>query len=637
MCLDRPKHKRGCLSQAVRIKGGRWYRLFLQVRSPAGDDARLTVVVEPFDAAGPKPQRIGRWTIQPTNEWGWWDGHFELAKQDLGIRVSVLTDSAGGPIWLAQVRLIHIEYEEISGHWLANPPLPFAYPPPRLCQRLAIASDDRQRGERLLGLLAKRWPSAELHRVALNDPGSSCDALLLDVNRPEAMRLGWSECLQLAGKGVVILSWPALQGALQRSPWRGQIICRTIKDPELTLGRVEWANFITRGFALHDTLGLSWTSPGGRSCLRYAQRSRDLRTLCWRYKLQVVLSTETPFEWTDRHPVMLARHQPDEKGTLVVMDFDGLLEGGPNRARAGLWLYLLANALGADQCGLGQYVTPLFDRARFEKEVRELVVRYPGPRLIEPAGKDDYPQIEAGQPQAQFGLPAATKPAAVIRTGRSSDDWPIVYGLLLWLKRLAQQIHRDSPYARALLSSRRVVAVPLVCPHRWGRFDLTDPPDPFPPVETQVSGPIDAVLDLSTADSTQDAILLGPEVTAVARSLQDRLRGANRRTGPDTRGHLQLALPGALDRTGADSIQPTDRAATLIEQFVALRSGWTAMNRHARPQRLRLSLPIAGAAELTIFDRMGQASRAGTLTPRNGHIDLVLEPGWGLTVAGQGT
>jgi hypothetical protein len=583
------------------------------------------VRAEPINSAGACRGRARWWTFRPTTAWGWWDGIIELEKDDNGICLSIELTGEGGAIWLSQARVVYIEYEPITSHPLANPPLPYAYPPPRLCRDIVIAGDDPQRGRRLAEVFADRWPTANAGVAPVDELAEKADALLFDVNDAAAMKLTWAACLLLAERRVVVMSWPALQGAFRRSRWQGALRLKTIRDPEISLGRVTWANFITRSLALDDALPLSWTDAAGESCLRCARRSQELAGFCEAQQLRVVLRTDSPFEATCDHPFMLARHRPGEAGALVVMDFDGVLESGPSRGRAGSWFFLLANALGADHCSLGQFATPADDHDTLETEFRELIRRYPGLQLMEPKRKGRFPQLVVGQPAGTFGLPP--RPALVIRTGRAREDWPIIYGLMLWLKRLSQEMQRESEYARHLLSRRRIVILPLAHPERWSHRDRPLPTKPFAAAETDVDGPIDAVLDLSAAGLPQDIRVPTTPLEEVAQGLRAQLRRTAGRT------HLSVSLPPAADETGADSIRLTDRAASLAEQFTALQSGWAVMNRGVWRQRLRAAVPVICPAEMTVFDHAGAVSRREKLSARDGHVDLVLEPGWGLTVA----
>jgi hypothetical protein len=160
---------------------------------------------------------------------------------------------------------------------------------------------------------------------------------------------------------------------------------------------------------------------------------------------------------------------------------------------------------------------------------------------------------------------------------------------------------------------------------RWGRFDPAEEPTPFGPVD--VEDPIDAVLDLTAEGEPQPARLPTVQPQQIARDLHAELQSAKGRP------HLRVSMPPAADETGADSIGLTDRAAMIAEQFVALRSGWAVVNRGVWRRTLKTAVPVICPAQLAVFDRAGAVNRRERLSARDGHVNLVLEPGWGLTVS----
>jgi hypothetical protein len=179
----------------------------------------------------------------------------------------------------------------------------------------------------------------------------------------------------------------------------------------------------------------------------------------------------------DKHTLVLQR--AGEHGALVVMDPDGLEQPSAGEDLPRIFDLLWRSALGLRSVTLGQFSAPATHYEGMLVDLVELPKYYD---LIEELSVLNRIRGLGNWPPTWL-LPAkrhdrfAERPVLLIRTGFAEGDWPVVYGLILWLKRLALAAARNEPAGRDLLQRMRILAWPIAQPQEWRGCpkDVTSP------------------------------------------------------------------------------------------------------------------------------------------------------------------
>ncbi|MFQ5492158.1 MAG: hypothetical protein ACE5GE_15690, partial [Phycisphaerae bacterium] len=365
------------------------------------------------------------------------------------------------------------------------------------------------------------------------------------------------------------------------------------------------------------------------------RRTLALRKFCRRHGFEVVLQSVCNTDGTSDCPVCLFK--ATEGGAIVVLDVDPVEQPPTNFNEPDLALYLLLNALGADQTTLGQYVSPATSEKRFRDEVAELGQRLPA-LVVRGQSNPDLPRpdqfVELGAADESFGLPRPPRPLILIRSGLAGDDLDGVYGTMLWLKSLVRPYPYTCPYTLELISRFRLAWLPLCAPYHpdngWRRHDDTAALEMDMDTDPDTLG---AIIDIThtpgphmrwiVSDPTLRRRLQAQLPDLVDRMLNKRFFGRgvlhDRPTGDpsnrpwgfqkilphvvadtdgafDTKFHKQaiaagatairLEFPGPPAYLATDSIRRTDLVAQSLEMTVGLLYGWIAMNRQPSPMRI---------------------------------------------------
>jgi len=530
--------------------------------------------------------------------------------------------------------MIPVEEREESSHVLAAVPPPLAYPSPIRAKRAIVygpAGSDSRLARWLacrLGLQAVRWRSlAQLRR----GPNTAEAIFIEDGSWPGA---SLEQLEQWGRRGLAIASLGAFERAVNsrgRDVVETRIVWQQLAPPA---GRIVWANFITRGFALWDVLPYCWDADAnGWFCQRQIVMTRGLKRLLSAEGFQVVLSSEGEYDKTSEHPLVLYRADRRGGGVLV-MDAWLASSSASNLAENEPAGTLLLNALGRQRVSLGQYVMPARTRRDAASQVWELAKRFEAVEVTDPRNR---PLVRLWGSER-----VVSEKRVLLRTGYGSRRWVGFYSVLVWLRSLARDVQMGGPGREV---ARRVRLV-------WDA--LADGEGPSPQ-----DGPFDAVIDVTCHQQDRASVAVhrgrgwlgrcGDHVADVLRDLghegldvawQDARRAAQGTSDQwlpcvDSGTWLTIHLPDSGDAGFYRSMDFTELGASLIEQAVGLQIGLIAANRtsDARQVRIRSGRCLSGGYEL--FDQDGHLAESAKLGA--GELRRTLRPGWLLVVDRDGT
>jgi len=565
------------------------------------------------------------------DEWTLWRQYVDrpAGAEELELQIGVC--GRGGRCWLDAVRVIPVEEREESSHVLAAVPPPLAYPSP-VCAKRVIVYGPAGSDSKLVDWLARRLGSqaASWRSLAQLRRGPGADEAIFVEDGPWA-GASLEQLEQWGGQGLAIASLGAFARAVNgrgRDVVRTRVVRQQLAPPA---GRVVWANFITRGFALWDVLPYCWEPDAdGWFCQRQIVMTRGLKRLLAAEGFQIVLSSEGEFDRTSEHPLVLYRAD-GRGGGVLVMDAWLASSSSSNLAENEPAAALLLNALGRRQVSLGQYVVPAAKRRDATSEVWELVKRF---EVVAASGSRNRPLVRLWGPER-----AAPEKRVLLRTGYDPRQWVGFYSVLVWLRSLARDVQMGGPGREV---ARRVHLV-------WDALADDGGQD-------SQDGSFDAVIDVcgERQDGASVAVHRGPTwLGRCGGHVADVLRGLGhdgpdiawrsaRRVAHDKCGQrfprvdsgtwLTIHLPDCGDSGLHRSMESTELGASLVEQAVGAQIGLIAANRtsDARQMRIRRGLYLSGGYEL--FDQDGHLAGSGKLGA--GGLRRALHPGWLLLVDG---
>jgi hypothetical protein len=421
--------------------------------------------------------------------------------------------------------------------------------------------------------------------------------------------------------------------------------------------KVGWANFITRGFALHDAFPFaSKGSDPHAFAQRQLRKGPRLTRLRKEHQFETILQSQTDTEATSGQPICL--YKAVEGGGIVVLDTDPVETLPSTCDECNLAAYVLFNMLGADQSSLSQYVVPEETESDWFKTLQEFALRYPMFRF---SGSDRHDGIlQVGIDEDTFGLPMTPRPAILIRTGLRGDDLAGVYGTLVYLKNLVRAEPYETPYARKLLSRFRLAWVPLCGPWQPRHWDASLAAQRIEATGQFEREAVAAVIDI-TESPTRDLRIVYERRDAdherqerllkalarrfaagryfyqapapgLAMSRRDEMSWGFETLVPKvvvdpspfcTELHrsaaaagarlIRIEIPGANVNFVCNSIWRTDLAATTLEHVIGLQYGLVAMNRTATPVPFENRPPIRPGEAICIpaDQTVGLSMRAG--------------------------
>jgi len=614
------------LTQTIRAWPGKYYRLDLDA-VPAGrlrGKQRLGELQATFrslkadrqiEAHTPPAMRVAG-DCPPI-----WRAHYRApagtGKLQIRLRLRVQE-----PLIVRRVRLVECGESILSSHPLAIPPEPWQDRPPCL-PNAAVLCDGRRDDRPLLRWLrgvfgaktVRRIGPDRLRRLAKAADGFNrrgTTACVIDLPAARAPHL--ADLLALADGTLVIVSLQTFAGSLQRAGIRGVGIRYRTTAEDMPGGQIVHAGFFTRGLALADVVPCGWSDGRDDFAHRYITLSKAAKARLAERGIEPAILTDTGHDATSKHP--LAFYRSGKKGALIAIDPDGL-EAPPAGENERLIHELLwRNSLARETTTLGQFVVADLDYTRLRIDLVDLPRRFP---LVEDLAVRAR-LTGQGNPPPIWLLPATgrsrsiSRPTLLVRSGFSPADWPAVYGLICWLKRLAHKAAREDQVAWALLERIRVLACPVSRPHKWPGC-----PEDITALESDFDDDALAGVIEMTTGTGQNTIIVVPD-----RSRADRIRacldfGGGRNhawqgldadsptapaTGPPriivdpkpfTAGAAAQArrldvplckvlLPSTLEARPADSVILTDLAARILERLAFGAVGFIAANRNWRPQ-----------------------------------------------------
>ena len=509
-------------------------------------------------------------------------------------------------IVITRVRLIRCGDHLLVSHALANLPEPGQERPPCLPGRV-ILCDGRKDSRPLLGWLRGLFGASHVQRITPTEllrmrghaylPGKApsqsqlippsggrgtrqrntdrLPAIIVDL--PEDRAPALADLLSWSDRTIVIASLATFAGSANRAGIKGIRVQDRVNGTDMPCGEIVLSGYYTRGFALADAIGYAWNDGQDDFAHRYLTMPKQGKKQLAERGIHPAIVTECGQQEIDNHPLMLFR--PGNHGALLVMDPYGLEAPSAGEEVPRTFDLLWRGALGRKTVTLGQYAAPPTHYEGMLVDMVEVVKHYD---LIEDLSIVNRMHGNGNWPPMWL-LPShrsdrfTRRPALHIRTGFSEADWPAVYGLILWLKRVALSAARNEEFGRTLLKRMRLLAWPLAQPHGWRGC----PKDVTEPQSDLAARDLIGRIDLQVGRGRR-AVILAPDRAAqvlVRRSLGqtaaeiridpaafggDRLSQV-RRTGQML---CKVLLPGIPQAFPGNSPLLTDLAATLLEKLV---------------------------------------------------------------------
>lgn len=646
-------------SQKIKCKPEEWYRFEADVSAsfvgsdrhsganlwvrpviddkPADDHVRLTGTI---GTAGPLTLR----------------GMFKTPPETRAIIVEVGLSDARGQMTIHDLFACELIEPDQTCHPMALPPPTHALPAPKRVKRVAFCSDD-DRFAPLSAILAKRFGQRSVSstdRKGWSNEQSKADAFIFPDEKPPVGIRSLKALLELASKHVVVVSTSAFTAIVGDG-----LKVRTVKqDDDALCAKIVWGDYMTRGFVLHDVFPFAFHGDKPRwQVQRQFRKSPALTKLFKQHEFVTLLEAMTDTESTSEMPMAL--YKPTEGGGLFVIDMEPMAELPTSAADPNLAVYLLFNLLGADQSGLGQYISPVESETEWHELLRDFTPRY---YVFKHHGRTrEDTVIQVGEDDETLGVPAARRKAILIRTGIRGDDFAGIYGTMSFLKHLVRlDPPNETPYAKALTGQFRLAWIPLSNP--WQPFgwqeslvDDNTPDGEFDP------GELEAIIDITDADSQRLRVLydhndddyerqagmirelagkfisgrffcrhnaddvpvhrhgdqswrlldVNPDVHVASDAFDTPLHASARKAGARM---IRIEIPGSNQDLSANSIWRSDVAATMLEHVLGLQYGLIAMNRGGKPIAFADHPPIK-PGECIIVPRNGtganRSMRAG--------------------------
>jgi hypothetical protein len=406
-------------------------------------------------------------------------------------------------------------------------------------------------------------------------------AIVIDLPADRAPAL--ADLLRWSDSTIVIVSLATFAASATKAGLKGIRVQDRVSGIDMPCARVVLSGFHTQGFALADVFGYAWNDGQGDFAHRYLTLPKaSTARLAKEWNLRPTLVTDCGQTQADNHP--LAFHRQGEHGALLVMDPDGLETSSAGEEVPRTFDLLWQAALGQATITLGQFSASPTHYEGILVDLVEVVKYYD---LIEDIsilnrmhGKGNAPPtwLLPGRRSDRF----AVRPILHIRTGFAESDWPAVYGLLLWLKRIALSAARNETPGRSLLQRVRILAWPLAQPQTWRGCpkDVTEPQ--LEPAMQKMAGRIDlrmgrgpqttiVVPDPATRERICHALgEKGEQIRIDPTAFEKDLPFRTRRTNALI---CQILLPGVPSAFPGNSPRLTDAAATWLDRLAWTTAG----------------------------------------------------------------
>lgn len=583
--------------------------------------------------------------------------YYEVPEGIRRVRVAVGITAAAGTACIHHVRFIEmLEPEEVS-HPLAIPAPPQAVPAPMIAKSVAVLSKTAETRP-ITRLLSGYFGEAN---VSALEPGVSiaemrkADALLLpDAAPPPAVKTV-AALLTLAKERYVVISLPAFAKLA-----RGSLSLRRVEqDDDPTHAQIVFANYATRGFALHDVFPYAWDGDAvGSYVQNHFRRGAKLTAFCKKHGLTTLLTSMCDQDVTSDRPICLFKETSG--GGLFVLDIDPAEATASTFSEPAVAMYLLLGILGQTQSSLGQYTSAVRSETEFRGFIREMQTRFEHfvvHEADEPIEDVTEQLVTIGREDQTYGLPLKSKPVILVRSGLTDGDVESAYGAFLWFKQLVRREPYICPYAQQLCSQFRLAWLPLASgwESRDGWRRSGRPPARGLSISME-DAEVAAIIDVVSTPSNTVGLVLPSHEGAYRRYIEwlPRLNAsftAGRYFAPSVEdgedfcdrdgfawchaehrvdmiidpeifqddAHrevieaggevVRVEVPGSDADFTARSIERTDQVATLLEHLVGLQFGLIAVNRRPAPIHFG-GFPPVGSGEALIIDRRDPMLRA---------------------------
>lgn len=628
------------IAQSIRARSNNRYRLDVRAE-PARPATDFVAGIQPRFAAGKAEQeirsfeppvfRIGR--DAPQIHRAVFQCPEGTGRLEIRLRIR-----ACGPIVVRRIRLVESGDYLPAGHVLANAPEPWREAPPCLPDSVLLC-DGRRDNRPLLRWLGQVFGREQVRRAAPRPAAvgeaiaSGSTALVVDLPAAEAPAL--SDLVAWSERAIVITSLATFAGAAARDGVAGIQLQDRISGMDLPAALVRFSAYHTRGLALADAVHYAWNDGQDDFAHRYLLVPKPAKARLAEMGIRFSLVTDTGQRDTNKHPLVLYR--PGAGGALIVMDPDGLEQPSAGEAVPRVFDLLWGSALGRDGVTLGQFAAPAIHYEGVATDLVELAKHYDTVEDLSirarTRGQGKWPCVWLW-PSRRVDRFHDDRPTLLVRTGFAAGDWPAVYGLMLWLKRVALQSRTNQPAARLLLERMRVLALPIAQPGQWrGCPEGIEPPQ-IDLLPRRLAGLVD--LSVGTDRHTKILVPDGAAATAVRAALGSAMEtGVEVHVDPRSFGEeplvqrrpagtiaCRVVLPGWPQPEPANSPALTDLAAVLLERLAFGPLGWIEANRDWRDRRVDLGPRRRTARRILWIDPAGQAR---SFRPTHGTV--VLRPG----------
>ncbi len=448
-------NQHGQFRQRVKCSGAKRYRLRARIRvalEGTGDDSGANLSLRAFNEGRLTGELRYRPFLVGRADWSLWEADYVTPRDADTLEVAFDMRRSAGVAWFDCVELF--EVSEPLDRSLRPPHglLECLAAPKRVHSICVIAAQMpefliREVLTPLLGAenVTFRTPRADIRKIGQ-------DAVIL-FDAAASANHTFRLIAGLADERLVIMTGEALAAVA------GGISQRVVEDGVVApCVRIEKDTFLTKGLRRTDTA--PWWSDAADSGLYSQRHLRASGHTLERLGFSVAATSVCAQAAASGHPAILYR--PSSRRGLVVMDLEPLNSRPSYSADANIACLVLTNALGRPQTMLGTYVVPAFDYDRFAGDLHSLARRSPAITLREEGSSRE------GRSIYSLSVGRSDAPVFFADAGIHPYEWAPCFGLVLFAARLADELERGHPVAKALLESMRFTCVPIFAPDGWG-------------------------------------------------------------------------------------------------------------------------------------------------------------------------
>lgn len=507
------------LWQTLRCKPDAYFRVEATVRCelvPAGPSPGFVLVLEHDIPESDEFVRLESPPVFDAPEIVAVRTYFHSPPDCTEVRIGVGVRNAVGVAEILEVRFIRIlEPDEMSHPHAILPP--FVPGPPPIESVLICSDAPPSRPLKHLLVLAlgeDRVSYQPLERLA---GGNDSQALLLPDAKPPAALRTLSGLFKLAQEKVVVISLHAFAALT-----KGLLSVRRIEQPDDPIhAKVVFANDATRGFVLHDCFAYAWPGKSPSSFVQNQfRRDQAFKDFCKKHGLQVLLESCCDKDALSDRPICLFRETA--AGGLYVLDLDPIEAPASTMGEPALAAHLLLSVLRRSPSPAGQFTAPVRKELHLRDMIREAPNRWDHFYVHDddvPSDQVTYQLVTVGREDEMFGLPVASKPVVLLRSGLQGGDSDSTYGVWAWFRQLLLHSRHPNSYAAALNSRFRLAWVPASAP--WEPRDGWSASNAEPLTSTEVEmedSQIAAMIDVRTGGPGQIRVIFAQPTPAFLRA-----------------------------------------------------------------------------------------------------------------------